>query len=47
MRLATQHPFQFLSHRDTTSHDHHVDIVRRALEEDVTDIATHHVTLQT
>ena len=46
MRLLAHHPFQFFSHRDTTAYDHHIYIVRWALEEDVADISSHHIALQ-
>ena len=45
MRLAPQHAFELLSHRDATAHHDHVDIVGRALQKDVTHIATYDVTL--
>ena len=44
--LLTHHPFQFFSHRDAATHDHHVDIIGGALEENVTDIAAHHITVE-
>ena len=46
MGFLAHHPLQFLSHGDTTPHNHHVDIIRWALEEDITDISSHHVALQ-
>ena len=45
MRLAPQHAFQLLRHHYAATHDHHVDIVGRAFEENVAHIATHHVAL--
>ena len=43
MGFLAHYPLQFLSHRDTTAHHHHVDIVGGALQEDVTHIAAHHI----
>ena len=43
MRLTAQHPFQLLSDSNATTHHHDVDIVGRALEKDITHIATNHV----
>ena len=44
MRPATEFLLQSLSHVDSTSHDHHIDVFRRTFQENVTHVASHHVT---
>ena len=44
MCLFPQSLFEGLCHGDAAAHDHHVNIVRRAFEEDVAHVATHHIT---
>ena len=35
------------SHLDSATYHHHIDVIRRALEEDVTYIAPHHIAFYT
>ena len=43
MRTATQAVAQRLGDLDAATHDHHVDILRRPLKKEVTDIPTHDI----
>ena len=42
--LFPQSLFEGLCHGDAAAHDYHVNIVRRAFEEDVAHVAAHHIT---
>ena len=46
MGLAPHHTLQFLGQTDAAAHDHHVDIIGGALEEDVPHIAPYDVALK-
>jgi hypothetical protein len=46
MGFTTHHTFQFLCNTDATAHDYHVDIVGRALKEDIPDIPSDNITLE-
>ena len=45
MGFPTQLSFQFLSYSNATAYYHDIDIIGRTFEEDITNIAPHHVAL--
>ena len=45
MCLTAEFLLQQLCHFNAASHNHHIDVLRRTLEEDVAHVATHHIAL--